>query len=70
LHSTKSILAETNYIDCEIGECYFFSGGEAVSSNNIVSLGSDLPKLVSGTNTINYDNTITSLEITPRWWKV
>lgn len=69
-HSTKSLVTETNYIDCEIGECYFFSGGEAVSSNNIISLGSDLPKLVSGTNTINYDNTITSLEITPRWWKV
>lgn len=69
-HSTKSLVTETNYIDCEIGECYFFSGGEAVSSNNIISLGSDLPKLVSGTNTINYDNTITSLEVTPRWWKI
>lgn len=69
-HSTKSLVTETNYIDCEIGECYFFSGGEVVSSNNIISLGSDLPKLVSGTNTINYDNTITNFTVTPRWWKV
>ena len=69
-HSTLSLLAETNYIDCEVGECYFFKNGEAVSSNNIISLGSDLPKLESGTNTINYDNTVTDLKIAPRWWKV
>lgn len=70
MHSTKSVLANTNYIDCEIGECYFFSDGEIVSINNIVSLDSDLPKLVSGTNTFNYDNTITDFKVTPRWWKV
>lgn len=69
-NSTKSVLGNPLYIDLDIGECWNEDSGEPVSVNNAVSLGSDLPKLASGTNTINYDNTITDLKIIPRWWKV
>ena len=70
LHSTTSALGNPTYIDCEIGECYMISGGEIVSLNSVIDLGSDLPVLASGTNTFTYDNTITSFKVTPRWWKV
>lgn len=69
-HSTKSAISDTVYIDCDIGECWTVQSGEIVSLNGIISLGSDLPKLSSGTNTFTYDNTVTQLEVTPRWWKV
>lgn len=68
--STKSINAETHYIDLDIGEAYIISGGSAVSINNVVELPAELPTLPSGVNTIAYSNTITSLKITPRWWKI
>lgn len=70
VYSTISALGDPTYIDCDIGECYMIKNGQVITLNNVIDLGSDLPKLVSGTNTINYDNTITSLEVTPRWWKV
>lgn len=68
--STKSINAETHYIDLDIGEAYIISNGSAVSINNVVELPAELPTLPSGVNTIAYSNTITSLKITPRWWKI
>ena len=67
--STKTI-SSTIYIDCDIGEAYSIINDNIVSLNNIVQLPSDLPKLSSGTNTFTYDNTITELKVTPRWWKV
>ena len=57
-------------MDCDLGECYIVNGGDIVSLNAYVDLGSNLPKLAPGTNTITYDNTITELKITPRWYKV
>lgn len=69
-YSTKSALGNPTYIDCENGECYMINNGEISSLNNTISLGSDLPKLSSGVNTFAYDNTVTSLEVEPRWWKV
>lgn len=69
-YSTQPIPADPAYIDCEIGEAYAIDGGTVVSLNRIIDLGSDLPKLASGANTITYDNTITELKIHPRWWKV
>ena len=68
--STKNFLGNPTYIDCEVGECYKYEGAEIVSLNGVISLGSDLPKLASGTNTFTYDNTVTELKVTPRWWKV
>lgn len=69
-YSTVSTLGNPTYIDLEIGEAYKMVNGEAVSLNNSVSIGSTLPTLAVGGNTITYPNTITSLEIVPRWWRV
>ena len=68
--STQSQLGNPTYIDCELGDAYKIVSDEYVSLNSNVDLGSDLPKLASGNNTVTYDNTITELKITPRWWKV
>ncbi len=69
-NSSKSALGDPVYIDLDIGEAYIIEGGQYVSVNNSVSLGAELPELEAGQNTITYDNTITALKITPRWWKV
>lgn len=69
-YSTVSTLGNPTYIDLEIGEAYKMVNGEAVSLNNSVSIGSTLPTLAVGENTITYPNTITSLEVIPRWWRV
>lgn len=68
--STLSLLGNPTYIDCDLGECYKFEGGEPVSLNHKIDLGSELPTLASGSNTITYDNTITDLKIVPRWWNL
>lgn len=68
--SSKIVVPAPVYIDCDIGEAYGYESGELVSYNNIVTIPADLPKLASGANTITYDNTITSLKVTPKWWKV
>jgi len=68
--STVSVLGNPTYIDCEIGECYMLKNSEIISLNQYIDLGSDLPTLASGTNTFTYDNTVTELKVTPRWWKV
>ena len=68
--STVTLLGNPTYIDCDIGECYMIKNNEIVSLNQYIDLGSDLPKLSSGTNTFALDNTVTQLEVTPRWWKV
>lgn len=58
------------FIDSEIGEAYFVAGDEILNANEFVYMPDDLPLLVPGTNAITYDNTITKLQITPRWWKI
>lgn len=68
--STVEITGNIIFIDCDLGECYLINGGEPISLNHLVDLGSNLPTLSSGSNTITFDNTITSLKITPRWWKI
>ena len=68
--STASILGHPTYIDCDLGEAYRIDGDTITSLNQYIDLGSDLPKLASGPNEITFDNTITELEITPRWWRV
>lgn len=66
--STKSTLTNPIYIDLEIGEAYGYIDGQIVSLNDNVELPSDLLVLAPGNNTFNYDNTITELKLTPRWW--
>ena len=52
-------------IDCEMGDCYH--GTE--NGNSVVQLqGNEFPTLLPGTNNITFDNTITKVEITPRWF--
>ena len=68
--STMSALGNPTYIDCSIGECYMIKNSKIISLNSLISLGSDLPKLSTGTNTFTKDNTITELKVTPNWWQV
>ena len=58
------------FIDCDLGEAYTNEGGVYRSLNQYIDLGSELPKLASGSNTVTFDNTITELKVQPRWWKV
>lgn len=58
------------YVDCDIGEAYLYDDGNMVNMNSKIALGSDLPKLKPGNNVIIFDNTITDLKITPRWWRI
>lgn len=67
--STKFI-TDSIFVDCDLGETYIIDNGVYRSLNQYFDLGSDLPKLAVGSNTITFDNTITLCKITPRWWKV
>lgn len=69
-HSSLVLVTTPVYIDCEVGEAYQIVGGSAISLNDMISFGSDLPTLAPGDNPITFDNTITSLQITPRWWRL
>lgn len=69
-NSTKHSTGNPLYIDCELGDCYKIEGGETIFLNHYVSMPNGLPVLSAGSNTITYDNTITSFKITPRWWKI
>ena len=68
----SSVLLSTTElnIDMDIGEAYFAISNYIIKANKFVSLGADLPKLQSGNNLFTYDNTITSLSVVPKWWKV
>ena len=68
--STRSIITDTIYIDCDIGEAYMIKDGQPISLNQHIDLGSDLPTLPSGDTEVTYDNTITKVEVKPNWWKV
>ena len=68
--SSKGSLGAPLYIDLELGEAYKMESGAVVSVNNAVTLPVTLPVLPPGDTTITYDNTVTSLEIIPRWWQV
>lgn len=68
--STWQPVTDTAYIDLDIGEAYVIQSGDIIGINNVVDLPAELPTLKAGANTITYDNTITQLEIVPRWWRV
>lgn len=68
--SSKSALGDPVYIDLDIGEAYLIEGGEMVGVNSAVNIGADLPELHPGANEITFDNTITNMDIVPRWWTV
>lgn len=68
--STVQLLGNPTYVDCETGEAYRIENDEYKSSNARVNIGADLPVFSPGSNKITYDNTITDMKITPRWWKI
>ena len=72
VNSSKNTLEGVDiYIDLDIGEVYSIdSDDNVVSLNNFINLGSELPVLPSGSTTITYSNTISNVEVTPRWWRV
>lgn len=69
-NSTVSTLSGTTYVDLDIAEAYVMTAIGPESANDHVIIGSDVPVLVPGANEITFDNTITSLQIIPRWWKI
>lgn len=68
--SSQSVYGNPLYLDLDIGEAYKIENDEFVSVNLGVYLGAELPELIPGTNTITFENTITTLKIVPRWWTV
>lgn len=68
--STISTLTVPVYIDLDIGEAYGYVGSELQSLNNSVQIPANIPTLSPGANSITFDNTVTDLKITPRWWKI
>ena len=58
------------YLDCAIGEAYKIEDGQVIPLNRWIAFGSDLPVLAPDDNTVTFDNTITDLKITPRWWRI
>ena len=66
--STQSTLGHPTYIDCDLGEVYKIENGSFISMNHVTDLGSYLPVLSTGSNSIEYDNTFTDVQIIPRWW--
>lgn len=63
------IIDDDVVIDLDIGEAYFDDASHT-SANYSVSIPAELPKLAPGANVVSFDNTFTSMEITPRWWKI
>lgn len=66
--STIPILGNPTYIDCDLGVCYKIENDTVIDLNSYIDLGSDLPVLSPGSNTVTFDNTITSVGFIPRWW--
>ncbi len=69
-NSTATYLGNPTYIDCDLGVCYKIEGGSVIDLNKYIDLGSEMPFLEPGSNTITFDNTFTKIQIIPRWWKV
>ena len=68
--STKTSIGEPLYIDLDIGEAWKIEDNSIIGVNNAIVLGSELPVLSPGVNSVTFDSTVTDLKIVPRWWKV
>lgn len=68
--SSALALGNPTYIDCDLGEAYMIQNDEYISLNRYIDLGSDLPVLKPGSNTVTFDNTFTSVKVVPRWWQL
>lgn len=63
------IIDDDVIIDLDIGEAYFDDASHT-SANYSVSIPAELPTLAPGANIVSFDSTFTTMEITPRWWKI
>ncbi|MCD8372954.1 MAG: hypothetical protein LUD27_06620 [Clostridia bacterium] len=54
-------------IDCELMEVY---KDDDNCNSKIILDGNEFPKLTEGTNSISFSGSITSLEVTPKWWTI
>lgn len=70
LDSTKAAIGNPLYIDLDIGEAYLTENDITISANNGVEIPPDLPTIPPGISAITFDNTITDLKLTPRWWRI
>lgn len=70
VYGSKSTLGDPTIIDCEAGEAYKETAAGIVPLNAYIDLGTDLPKLAAGANTVTKTNTITECKLIPRWWKI
>lgn len=68
--STLNIQSVPANIDLDSGEVYGIVANRIVDLNKNVAMPTVLPKLESGETEIAFDNTITQLTVTPRWWKL
>lgn len=69
-NSTIPGLGNPTYIDLEVGMAYKIENDELVQLNSAIALPAELPTLVGGANVITFDNTVTQLKLTPRWWRI
>ena len=51
-------------IDCARMDAYY----NTVNCNNLITLDSDFPVLLAGTSDVIFDQTFTSIRVTPNWW--
>lgn len=68
--SSKLPISGTVYYDLDIGEAYIIEDGKIIGVNNVAEIPAVLPVLKPGGNTVTFPNTVTKLEIVPRWWEV
>ena len=62
---------QTIYIDCDIMEAWTLNGTAKVNANDLVQYaGNKFPVLKAGENGISLGSGITSVTVTPRWWRL
>ena len=69
-YSSELAADGTVYIDLDVCEAYRPVASGIVDLNANVDIPAEPPALKPGANTITLDNTITELDIVPRWWEV
>lgn len=57
------------YLDCDEQNAYK-TAGTNLNNNVTITNGVDYPRLSAGSNTITWTGGITSLQITPRWFRI
>lgn len=69
-YSSELAADGTIYIDLDTCEAYRPTAGGIVGLNANVDIPAEPPALIPGANDVTFDNTVTKLEIIPRWWEV